>query len=143
MKKQVKIKSEIQAVRRTRPNLVPISVFTGVGIIDQAMLWRIPTSEAEVETTNTGAVLVYDHNLLVMRPELDVVLATNVVGVTHDGDVWVKCLKGLLRVVGTHGHGLRDLLVDDNVNLDTLLGFALQNSVDTPFRVLGRRSAQV
>ena len=32
-------------------------------------------AEAEVETTNAGTVLVHDHDLLVVRPEFDVILS--------------------------------------------------------------------
>ena len=38
-------------------------------------------------------------------------------------------------MLGAHGHGLSDFLVHDTVDLHTLLGLSLQDSVQTPFRV--------
>lgn len=36
-----------------------------------------------------------------------------------------------------HGHRLGNFLVDDNVNLDTLFGLALEDTVETIFLMLG------
>lgn len=49
------------------------------------LIVSIPTTKAQVETTDTSSVVVDDYNLLVVRPELNVVLGTNVIGVTLEG----------------------------------------------------------
>jgi hypothetical protein len=48
-----------------------------------------------------------------------------------------------LRMLGTHRHSLSNLFVHDNMNLDTLLGLSLQNSVKPPRWIVSRRSAEV
>lgn len=41
------------------------------------------------------------------------------------------------------GRGLRDLLVDDDIDANTLFGLALQKPVKTPLRVRGGRTTEV
>jgi hypothetical protein len=48
-----------------------------------------------------------------------------------------------LGVRGAHGHGLRNLLVDDDIDFDALLGLAFQDSVETPLGVRSRRAAKI
>ena len=65
------------------------------------------------------------------------------VGVAHARDVRVQRFQSDFGVVRAHGHRLRDLLVDDHVDLHALRGLALEQHVEAPFRVLRRRATQV
>ena len=49
----------------------------------------------------------------------------------------------MLGVAGAHGHGLGDLLVDDDIDLDALLGLALQDAVEAPLLVVCRWATEV
>jgi hypothetical protein len=46
-------------------------------------------------------------------------------------------------VRGRHGHGLRHLFVHNHVDLDALLGLALEESVEPPFGERSGRAAKV
>lgn len=41
-----------------------------------------------------------------------------------------------LGVMGAHRHGLSDFLVHNDIDLHSLLGFALEHSVQPPFRII-------
>ncbi len=104
---------------------------------------RVPPTEAQVQAADAGVVVVDDDDLLVVRPEFDIVLAADVIGVPHDRDVRMERLESLLRVVRAHRHGLHDLLVHHDVDLHALLRLTLEDSVDAPFGVLGRGPPKV
>lgn len=46
-------------------------------------------------------------------------------------------------MITTHVHSLSNLLVNANVHLDALLGFALEQAVQTELREIRGRSAEV
>jgi hypothetical protein len=48
-----------------------------------------------------------------------------------------------LCVMRTHGHGLGDLFVDNDVHLYALLGLFKEETIQAPFREQGRRAAQI
>lgn len=56
----------------------------------------VPATEAQIETANSGPMVVNDNNLLVVRPNGDTVLGPDVVGVTHNGDVGMEFLQVVL-----------------------------------------------
>ena len=63
---------------------------------------------------------------------------------TYDnGNIGVRLLQVIFRMAGRHIHTLCDLLIDQHVNPDSLLGLALQNSVDPPFGVASRGTPEV
>ena len=69
--------------------------------------------------------------------------AANVVWVAHAGDIRVESVESLLGVMRAHGHCLRDLLVNYDIDFDPFLCFALEDSVKAPFWVFGRRTTKV
>ena len=69
--------------------------------------------------------------------------ASDVVGMAHASNIVVQVLERVLGVARAHGHGLRDLLVDDDIDFDTLLGLAPQNTVKTPLLVVCRGATEV
>jgi len=58
--------------------------------ISKRMVVRVPSAKAEIQTADTGKVVVNDDDLFVVRPEFDRVLGTNVVWVTDTLDVGVQ-----------------------------------------------------
>lgn len=48
----------------------------------------------------------------------------------------VKSMFTYLRMTTTIGRGLSDLLIDDDIDFDALLGFALQQPVKAPFFII-------
>ena len=67
------------AVVFSRPNFRALSRFCRV--IHQYMLRRIPSTEAEIKTTDTCTVMVDDDQFLVVRPEQRNVFGSYVIGV--------------------------------------------------------------
>lgn len=67
----------------------------------------------------------------------------DVVGMAHTGNVRVQVFERMLGVAGAHRHGLRDLLVDNDIDLDTLFGLAFQDTVQAPLFVVSRRTTEV
>lgn len=45
--------------------------------------------------------------------------------------------------MGAHRHGLSDFLIHNDVDLYSLLGFALQHPVQPPFRIISGRATKV
>lgn len=72
----------------------------------------------------------------------DVLAGRGVVRVSEHLDVLVKGLEGMLGVLRVAGQRLSDLLVHDDVNLDTTLGGSLQHVVQAVLVVLCWRAAQ-
>lgn len=81
----------------------------------ERVVMRVPSTEAQIKTTNARSVLVYNHNLFVVRPKLHIVyrqrcqltilfdlaihtFASDVVGVAHACDVGMQILQSVLRV---------------------------------------------
>ena len=137
-------------------------VFEVSGVdVSKRVVMGVPAAEAEIKTADTCAVLVYDDDLFVVRPELDVVcirtsancpwsfsagpltFAANMVRVAHTSNVRVQCFEGVLGVGRAHRHRLRDLLVHDDIDLHALLGLALQHAVQSPFFVERRGATEV
>ncbi len=61
----------------------------------------------------------------------------------HAGNVGMQRFQCYFGVVGAHRHCLCNLLVDDHVDFHALLGLALEQYVEAPFRVLRGRAAKV
>lgn len=57
--------------------------------VRQGMVVGIPSSEAQVQATNSSKVVVDNNDLFVVGPELDAVLGTDVVGVAKTSNVGV------------------------------------------------------
>lgn len=141
-------------------NTVIVEVLTWPGFIlrtcwvniCQRMLLGIPSTEASVETTNKGKIVVNDDELFVMCPvkcHVSGVLKNVVVGMSHNMNVtmawaalWTKRTEGMLGVKGVASDGCLDLLVHYNVNLNSALGSSLEDLIKTPFLVVVRWSAQ-
>lgn len=62
---------------------------------------------------------------------------------SHDRNIVVQSLQEVLGVGTGDGGGLCDLLVDHDVHLDALLGFALEQTVNAPVLRIDRRTAEV
>lgn len=116
----------------------------------------VPATEAEVEPSNACDSSVDGDNLLVMTP-VHGHLASEVIGMPDAGDcesrivsrrrssdrashrrltVLVHILEVMLGVRRRERHALGHLLVDHDQNLDTLLGFAQEDSVEAHVVVL-------
>jgi hypothetical protein len=64
--------------------------------IRQGVCVSVPATVAQVETTNASVVVVNNDDLLVVRPELNRVFGTDVVGMAHHGNVFVQTFKIVL-----------------------------------------------
>ena len=94
--------------------------------ISKRVVVSIPATEAEINSADGGEVIVHDHDLFVVRPELngicgggihlsghptkrataDTTLAANVIGVPHDNNVRVKRFQCMFRPRRRHIHCL-------------------------------------
>lgn len=68
---------------------------------------------------------------------------SDMIRMTHARNVGMQVFQRMLCVIGAHGHSLCNLLVDNNINLDTLFGLALQNAVEAPLFIVRRWSTKV
>lgn len=65
------------------------------------------------------------------------------IGMPQTHDIRVERLERAFGVLGGHGHGLGDLLVDDDVDLDALLGLAFEEAVEAVLGEARGRATQV
>ena len=70
-------------------------------------------------------------------------LASDMVWVTHAGNIGMQIFQCMLGMARTHGHSLRHLLVNDYINPDALFRFALQDSIQSPLLVVRRRATKI
>jgi len=116
------------------------------------MLLGVPAPKAVVQPTNEGKVIVNDYELFMVCPvegHVTGILEDVVIRMAHDVDLAVsrrargtQIAERLLGVCGIAGQCLRNLFVDDDVDVDTSLGGSLQYLVESPFLVVVWRSAQ-
>ena len=120
--------------------------------IGQRMLVGIPSPEAQIDTTNECQCVIDDDEFLMVSPvQSDVcgILENVVIRVAQDLDVSMargpfraEAFQRMLGMGRIAGKCLVDLLVHDNVNLDTSLSATFEHLIQSPFLVEKRRPPQ-
>lgn len=116
------------------------------------MLPDIPSSITEIQAANVREMIVDDDEFLMVGPiegHVAKVLKDIVVGMTENMDVTMarcplrtKGSQGMLGMSRIAGQGLLNLLVDDDIDLDSTLGGTLDDLVEPPFLIEKGRAAQ-
>lgn len=132
-----------------RPHFVRDTLRMDIG---QGMLVDVPPAKAQVQPTHKGHLIVYDNKLFVVCPvecHVSRVFEDVVIRMAHDLDVAVswrplgtKRLQRMLGVFRIARQSGLNLAIYDHVDLDSGLGAALENLVETPFLVVIRWAAE-
>ena len=120
--------------------------------IGQRMLVGIPSPEAQIDTANKSQRVIDDDEFLMVSPvQSDVcgILENVVIRVAQDLDVSMargpfraEAFQRMLGMGRIAGKCLVDLLVHDNVDLDTSFSATLEHLIQSPFLVEKRRPPQ-
>lgn len=103
--------------------------------VAQWCIMGVPSAETNVEPSNARHSIVANNDLEVMRP-IKHDFAASMIRMSHDGDVFVQVLEKVFGMFRAHGHALGDFLVHNDADLDSLLGFPQEKTVEPPFLVL-------
>lgn len=119
--------------------------------VRERMLAVVPSAKAEIQASNEGQGIVDDNELLMMCPvkgHISCILKDIVIRVPHHRDVSVprgafgaERVQRMLRMGTVAAEGLRDLLVHNDVNLDSGFGPPLEHLIQPPFLVIVGRPA--
>jgi hypothetical protein len=142
----------------------------------------VPSSEAEIQATDAGTMIIDYHQLkecrsihkekqnrakgvwrLLFRDETNIqhyldrgqmliilgvcahshTFRANVIRVAHACNVGMQCFQSGFGMLGGHIHRDDNLLIHNDVDLDTLVGFALQEAIQAPFWIVSRRASEI
>src|SRR5256885_3016845 len=113
--------------------------------VGKYVLANVPTSVADIQSSNKCQFIVNDYKFFVMRPPKDhvaYIFEDIMVRMSKDVNVavtwlsfWAELVENVFCVSRIACQGLSHLLVDNHVDLHTSFGSALYDLIDTPFLI--------